>query len=81
MASYRLTGKQARASIRNHKRAYIHIVLTFADTGHFASFDVTRGGGVDATPPQHVWPLIELEARDKNERVRRHRVLAIDIHF
>ena len=30
------------------------------------------GGGVDATPPR-VWPLIELEPRDKNERVGRHK--------
>ena len=31
----------------------------------------TAQGGVDATPPR-VWPLIELEPRDKNERVGRH---------
>ena len=43
--------------------------LTLAGTGYFASFLGT--GGADTTPPC-VWPLIELELREKNERVVLH---------
>ena len=44
--------------------------LTLAGTSHFAILHGT-GGGVGTTPPR-VWPLIELELRRKNERVRLH---------
>ena len=42
-------------------------MLTLAGTGYFASFHGRREGGGDTTP--RVWPLIELELRDQNERV------------
>ena len=44
-------------------------MLTFAGTGHFASFHDTLGGV--GTTPLAVSPLIELELRRKNERVAR----------
>ena len=42
--------------------------LTLAGTGHFASFLGTRGIG---TTSRAVSPLVELELREKNERVAR----------
>ena len=53
------------ASIRNNR-------LTLAGTIHFAILHGTGGGLVVTTPPPRVWPLIELELRGKNERVRLH---------
>ena len=43
--------------------------LTLAGTSHFAILHGTGGGLVR---PPCVWPLIELELRGKNERVRLH---------
>ena len=50
---------------------YIHwfYVLTLAGIGHFAILDGTREEGW--YDPPRVWPLIELELRDKNERAGR----------
>ena len=44
---------------------YFHHILTLAGTSHFAILHGT-GGGDDPG----VWPLIKLELRRKNERVR-----------
>ena len=44
--------------------------LTLAGTSHFAILHGIGGGLV--RPPPRVWPLIELELRGKNERVRLH---------
>ena len=41
-------------------------VLTLAGTGHFAILAGTGGGWYE---PPRIWPLIELEFRNKNERV------------
>ena len=54
-------------------------MLTLVGTGHFAIFDAT-GGGVAVRPPR-VWPLTELEFRDKNERIGRDESEADDTRF